>query len=637
MVAAEEELKDGEDQIALAKETLAQAEKELADAKDQIAQAKEELAQGWLDYEEGEATAQAELEDARQQIAQAEEELSDIEEPEWYVLDRSSMQSYVEYGMDAERIGSIGKVFPAFFFLVAALVALTTMTRMVEEERTQIGTLQALGYSRRSIAAKYLLYAISASLLGSIIGVAFGSQFLPWIIITAYQMMYTNIVAVKTPLQFDYALLSTLLAVGCTTLATWAACYRELRSTPAQLMRPAAPKQGKRVFLEKIPFLWKRLSFTGKSTIRNLFRYKKRFFMTVFGIGGCMALLMVGFGLRDSIAKIMDTQYTTVWTFQAYLNLDSNEDYSQIQEEANDYDHVLETLVAYQVSKEVSSETTTMDAYLFVFEDVDRLPDFILLRSRTRQNETYTLTDNGVVLTEKLATQLGVNVGDSFQIAESDTKNYTVTVTAITENYLYHYVYMTPTLYEALFGKEPAYNQLLMRMEEISTEEEDAMATTFLEKKAVTGVSFVRDMQETVDNMMTSLDTVIWVLIAAAGLLAFVVLYNLNNINITERYRELATLKVLGFYDGEVAGYVYRENILLTFFGILIGIVLGLALHQYIIQTVEVSMLMFGQEIKPLSYLYSSLLTILFSLIVNIFMFYSLKKIDMISSLKSVE
>lgn len=628
--ASESELSDARDQIA-------DAESQIADAKDEIADAENDLADGWKEYEDGKQEADEKIADAEKELADAEADLNDLKYPDWYVLDRDTIQSYVEYGMDAERIGNLGKVFPAIFFLVAALVSLTTMTRMVEEERTQIGTLKALGYSKGAIAAKYMAYALSATILGSILGVLVGSRVLPWVIISAYQMMYNGLTATCTPIQPVLALMSALIAICCTGIATWAACYKEFLAEPAELMRPAAPAQGKRILLERITFLWKHLSFTSKSTLRNLFRYKKRFFMTVFGIGGCMALLMVGFGLRDSIAKIVDTQYTTVNTYQFYLSLDSEEPEEPLTEVLSASAPVQEFMTDYKVTKTMKNGAASEDAYLFVPEDPSLFPDFIHLRSRTRNSETYSLSDDGVILTEKLADMLNLKVGDTFTIAEDDTSGQKVTVLAIAENYLHHYVYMTPALYESLYGHAPEYNEVLLIADEMSADEENAFAVSLLDLDAVTSVNYVRDLQETVDNMMRSLDFVIWVLIISAGLLAFVVLYNLNNINITERRRELATLKVLGFYDGEVAGYVYRENILLTIFGIASGIVLGLWLHHYVIQTVEVDMLMFGQKVRFLSYVYSSLFTILFSVIVNVSMYFKLKKIDMIESLKSVE
>lgn len=633
---AEQQLADGRQKLADAEATIQDGERQLADGRQELADAEQEIADGWAEYYDSEAEANQEIADAEAELADAEQEIADIEFPEWYVLDRNTVQNYVEYDMDAQRVGALAQVFPVIFFLVAALVSLTTMTRMVEDDRTQIGTLKALGYSKGSIAQKYILYALSATLFGSILGVVVGGKFLPWVILSAYGILYTTITDYVIPIQLDYSCISTAMAVVCTVGATIAACYRELAATPAQLMRPAAPKEGKRVFLERLPFLWKRLNFTSKSTVRNLIRYKKRFFMTVFGIGGCMGLLMVGFGLRDSVARIVDNQYATIWTYGATLNIDDTADLDALEEALSGYSEIQETLPVYQATKDASSGGTTEEVYLFVPEHLDTLSDFVKLRSRA-SDDTYILDDQGVIITEKLSRLMGLSVGDTFSLSNDETSSVEVTITAIAENYLYHYVYMTPALYQQLYGEEPAYNTMLLSVDSLDTSQEEALSSSLISQDGITSVTFIRDLQDTVDDMMRSLNLVIWVLIISAGLLAFVVLYNLNNINITERRRELATLKVLGFYDGEVAAYVYRENVLLTILGIIVGIFVGIGLHRYLIQTVELDYMMFGQTIRPLSYLFSILLTIVFSVVVNFFVFFKLRKIDMIESLKSVE
>ena len=522
---------------------------------------------------------------------------------------------------------------------MAALVSLTTMTRMVEDERTQIGTMKALGYERSSIAAKYLLYALSASLFGSLLGIFAGGKILPYVIMAAYGILYSNLPVMLIPIQWDLAFYASLIAIFCTVLATLIACYRELLSTPAALMRPAAPKQGKRVFLENISFLWKRLNFSWKATVRNLLRYKKRFFMTIFGIGGCMALLMVGFGLRDSIQEIVNKQYTTVWTYDASVNLDEDSvsDNPDFDQELNGFDGITESLYVYQTSLDVSGQdTATRSAYIFVPEDVEKAKDFVKLQERVG-GKKLEMDGEGAVISEKLAKLLNLSVGDEIILKESETRQYSVTVAAITENYLYHYVFLTPEVYEQVYGKAPVFNQVFLKMGDTSAEKEESLGQQLLEKEEVTSVSFVSSLQSKVADMMSSMDLVIWVLIISAGLLAFVVLYNLNNINITERQREMATLKVLGFYDKEVADYVYRENVLLTLIGTLAGVFMGMALHQFVIRTCEIDMLMFGRSIRFLSYVFSIVLTFFFSAVVNFTMYYKLKKIDMIESLKSVE
>ncbi|WP_167958732.1 ABC transporter permease [Anaerosporobacter faecicola] len=577
-------------------------------------------------------------EDKVNQVAGRLETLAKEKEAQWYVLDRNTIESYVEYGMDANRIGAIGNVFPVIFFLVAALVSLTTMTRMVEEERIEIGTMKALGYGKASIISKYLYYAFFASFIGSIVGALIGSKVLPSVILQAYGMMYVNIPKQLTPINFSYSLLAIGLGVVCTVAATVIACYKELLATPAKLMRGAVPKQGKRVLLERIPFLWKRFNFTWKATTRNLIRYKKRFFMTVFGIGGCMALIMVGYGLRDSIQAIVDNQYATIWTYDAYATIEEG-DQTQLQElgkNIEDHEKVEQTLYTMVTSKEVTANGVTKTANLFVPNSLEELTSFVVLKDRVTKKH-YQIEEDGVVVTEKLAKLLELKVGDTITIDLDSYENCTAKITAIAENYMNHYVYMTKAYYEKLMGKEPSYNQLYMKLNDIDEKQKEELGKQLLGQEHIQSVTFVTELDQKVKDMMKSLDMVMWVLISSAGLLAFIVLYNLNNINMMERRRELATIKVLGFYDGELAGYVYRENGILTIVGIGFGVVLGIFLHRFIIQTCEIDIIMFGRQIQGMSYLYSILITIFFAIIVNGSMFWKVKKIDMVESLKSVE
>ncbi len=652
--AAERELVAAYVQLALAREEIAsgttqleEAKQELADGQAELEENEQTLRDGWAEYyankddaEQQIADAEQELADAEQEIADAESTLAALEDPSWYVLDRANgVQSYVEYSSDADRIGSVGRVFPAIFFLVAALVSLTSMTRMVEERRTQIGTLKALGYGKGAIAAKYLLYALSASLIGSILGAALGEWILPQVILMAYGMLYLNLPYRMTPFNLNLAVMSSAIAIACIVIATLAATLSELMTGPAELMRPAAPKQGKRVFLERLPFLWKRLSFSWKATVRNLFRYKKRFFMTIFGIGGCMALLMVGFGLRDSIHAIIDNQYTTIWVYDAGAEVDDSageEALDALYEEVSSLDNVASTLWIRQTSIDVEGGGITKTVYLFVPETTENLEDFIILKDRL-SGEHFTLDNDGVIINEKLSNMLGLSAGDTITIEDGETRRYTATITAVSENYLYNFVYMTPAVYESLYGSAPAYNNIYMNFEEDSLEIEDEMSEVLLSYDDISNVTMVTSLHESISSMMSALDLVVWVLIIAAGLLAFVVLYNLNNVNIEERRRELATLKVLGFYPMEVAAYVYRENVLLTVLGVIFGAVFGFFLHRYMILTLEIDMLMFGRQIRPSSYLLSTLITFLFAVVINAIMYFSLKKIDMVESMKSVE
>ncbi|MBP5305563.1 MAG: ABC transporter permease, partial [Lachnospiraceae bacterium] len=566
---------DGEYKIEKAERDLAKAKTDLEDAEKEIADGEKELAEGKEEYKTKTTDARKDIEEGKAKVADGEadledgkKKLADIDYPEWYVLKRSdSVQTYIEFGQDAERIGAVGRVFPAIFFLVAALVSLTTMTRMVEEERTQVGTLKALGYFKNRIAAKYGMYAVGASLIGGIIGVAVGHIVLPLVIIDAYKILYVALPEPIMPVNWVIAIASVFIAVLSTALATYIACYAELKGAPAQLMRPAVPKQGKRVFLERITFIWKHFSFTWKSTTRNLFRYKKRLFMTVFGIGGCMALLMVGFGLRDSIKQIVDNQYRTIWTYDAYLSIDENKETAGV---TVGYPEIEDSLRARVVSVDAKTESTTKSINLMVPEKLDTLSRYVKLKDRV-SGEKYELTDEGIIVSEKLAKMLNVKEGSEFELSDGDNGYVKVRVAAVTENYLYHYVYMSRNTYAKLYEKEPVYNQLMLELKDISDNEKRALSEKMLRDERILTYTDVETFENKVADMMHALDLVIWVLIISAGLLAFVVLYNLNNISIIERRRELATLKVLGFYDKEVAIYVYRENVVLTVLGILLG------------------------------------------------------------------
>lgn len=640
------ELKSGKEQIINGLQELLKAEKELEDGEvtltekeKELQDAKEELEKGRKDYNEAKETTEKEIADAEEKIKEGEEELREVDFPEWYVLDRNSLQTYVEYGQDSERIGNIGKVFPAIFFLVAALVSLTTMTRMVEEQRTQIGTLKALGYSKKSIAGKYILYALTASLMGSIVGVLIGEQILPKVIITAYKILYHTLPKAITPYNIYYGVMSTAVAVACTTLAAFFACYKELAAPPAKLMRPAAPKLGKRVILENLPFLWGRLNFTSKAAVRNLLRYKKRFFMTVFGIGSCMALLLVGFGLKDSIGAISDIQYVNLWHQDASLSVDEDmekEAKDKLLQELKSDDRIAETLLVKDTTVDAGYGKAVKTSYLIVPEDSTRLEDYIVFRDRLT-HEAYKLREDGIIITEKLASLLKVEPGDTIYLEDSDKIRLEVTITAVMENYMFHYIFISPSLYESLYGKEPQYNKVYLKNTEGFVIDEKEFAADMLTNSSITNITFTSDFQKQVSDMLNSLNMVIYVLIISAGLLAFIVLYNLNNININERKRELATLKVLGFMDGEVGAYVYRENVMLTVIGAFAGILLGIILHRYVIITTEIDSIMFGRNMKLISYILSVIMTFGFSVFVNLVMYYKLKKINMVESLKSVE
>ena len=634
-------LNEKEDTLNASKAQLASGEQELADGRSKYEQAAKEAEEQITDGQAKITDGEKQLTDARQKIADAKAEIKKIENPKWYVQTREdALTEYQGYGDNADRMRSIGKVFPVLFFLVAALISLTTMTRMVEEQRVQIGTMKALGYGKAAIAGKYIGYALIATLGGSIFGVLAGEKILPFIIIYAYMILYKHLPAILVPYHMSYALQASGIAVACTLIATIASCYKELAAEPAELMRPAAPKQGKRILLERIGIIWKHLNFTWKSTVRNLIRYKKRFFMTIFGIGGCMALMVVGFGLKDCIYEIVSLQYEKVQFYDAatYMSDDiSEENRQQLHDYLDQNADIKETIEARMQKTDVKSASGKKTLYLMVPSDNEKIEDFLSFHSRTNKDEVYSLKKDEVILTEKMASLLNVKVGDELTIEDEDKGDQTVTVGAICENYMSHYLYLSPEKYEELYGVPAEYNTIIYSVKDGKDDQIEKIGTKLLSMDGVLNVSYTSSIEGRLDDMLRSLNLVIVVLIVSAGMLAFVVLYNLNNINITERQRELATLKVLGFYDGEVASYVYRENILLTIIGSVVGMVLGNLLHRYIILTVEVEEAMFGRQIHWQSYLYSFLFTVAFSLFVNWVMFYKLKKIDMVESLKSVE
>ena len=634
-------LNEKEDTLNASKAQLASGEQELADGRSEYEQAAKEAEEQITDGQAKITDGEKQLTDARQKIADAKAEIKKIENPKWYVQTREdALTEYQGYGDNADRMRSIGKVFPVLFFLVAALISLTTMTRMVEEQRVQIGTMKALGYGKAAIAGKYIGYALIATLGGSIFGVLAGEKILPFIIIYAYMILYKHLPAILVPYHMSYALQASGIAVACTLIATIASCYKELAAEPAELMRPAAPKQGKRILLERIGIIWKHLNFTWKSTVRNLIRYKKRFFMTIFGIGGCMALMVVGFGLKDCIYEIVSLQYEKVQFYDAatYMSNDiSEENRQQLHDYLDQNADIKETIEARMQKTDVKSASGKKTLYLMVPSDNEKIEDFLSFHSRTNKDEVYSLKKDEVILTEKMASLLNVKVGDELTIEDEDRGDQTVTVGAICENYMSHYLYLSPEKYEELYGVPAEYNTIIYSVKDGKDDQIEKIGTKLLSMDGVLNVSYTSSIEGRLDDMLRSLNLVIVVLIVSAGMLAFVVLYNLNNINITERQRELATLKVLGFYDGEVASYVYRENILLTIIGSVVGMVLGNLLHRYIILTVEVEEAMFGRQIHWQSYLYSFLFTVAFSLFVNWVMFYKLKKIDMVESLKSVE
>ena len=653
-----------EKQISSANSTITQAQTKIDSAKKQLSKQESQLASTKKKTEQQIASAKAELEASKQEIQTGEEELNtqkeefntkiadaekelidakdkvnEIENPEWYILDRNQNAGYASFVQDTKSVNSLSLVFPIVFFAIAILVSLTSMTRMVEEDRTELGTLKSLGYNKAQIMFKYILYSSLACLIGGVIGIAIGLQLIPRVIWKMYSMMYTMPEFV-VGLNSEHSSSGLMIIFVCIVGATIYAAARDLKEKPANLLRPKAPKIGKRVLLERIGFIWKRLNFSQKVTIRNIFRYKKRFLMTIIGIFGCTSLILTGFGIKDSISTILPNQYENVFLYDFKVGLKSSLDDEQTQsvvteiQNTEDVDNVVET---YMVADTAEHNGVQEDLQIVVPLNSDDLKNVINLNDIHNKKEPISLDSNGVILTDKLAELLDVKEGDTITLDGTSKENKEVKVSKITENYVAHYIYMTKDMYENLYGEQYKSNVLLVKSSNMSEEKQQELAKKLLEEGKVSSVSLNSTAEKTLDDTISSLNYVVIILIVSAGLLAFVVLYNLSNINISERQRELATIKVLGFYDKEVYSYVSRETIILTVIGIALGLVGGYFLNYFIIGTCEINILRFAKIIHPLSYLYAILITVAFTVIVNIITYFALKKIDMISSLKSVE
>ena len=578
---------DIESKITSYETEIAKGERELADAERELNKAQKEVNSGKNEIEDAKQQMETEISDAETEISDAEEEISKLEIPTWYVFDRSVVSEYQSFGDNAARIRALALVFPSMFFLVAALISLTTMTRMVEEQRIQIGTLKALGYGKFAIMKKYLNYAFSASLIGGLLGVLIGGKLLPYVIIDAYySTVYDKLPYILIPYRWGISVISILIAAFCTCGATLVSCYKELMAQPAVLMRPEAPQIGKRTWIERMTFIWKRLSFSWKSSLRNLFRYKKRFFMTLFGIGGCMGLLMVGYGLRDSISSISQYQFGELQLFDCSVFVSddfSDEDRESLSEYLDSDKDVTSHMHASMMSVTVEHKEEEVDAYMYIIDDVEEGREFFVFRDR-KSKETYDLTDSGIIISEKTAKMLNAEVGDTILLTENGMNEHKVEIAAITENYVSHYVYIQADLYEELYEEEVFNNSILVRVKDgLSRTELEKIGEKILIYDNILNVQYTEDLVASLNGMLVALDEIMIFIILLAGMLSFVVLYNLNNINITERRRELATLKVLGFYNDEVAMYVYRENILLTILGAVVGCGFGKFLHYFTI------------------------------------------------------
>ena len=632
---ARKELDDGWKEYYDGEEKYADGEKELADAYRELTDGEKDYREGLREYEDGKAEADEKIADAEEKIADARRKVADIESCEWYLFSRSYNPGYTGYGQDAERMANLASVFPVIFFLVAALVCLTTMTRMVEEQRVQIGSLKAMGYSGLAISRKYLLYGLLPSLTGGVFGLVIGYILFPKMIFTAYQIMY-QMPNIELRAYGGISAYSLLAAVACTTLATLWACLATLRETPASLMRPRTPKAGKRVFLEYIKPLWRKMSFTHKVTARNLFRYQKRFWMTVIGIGGCTALIIAGFGMRSSLLFTMSRQYDDLFHYSAQVTLSSNvlpEERQAVEDFLAGDSRVVNDVPCTASSATVITSSYSTTAYVEVMEadEIGKVID--LLDYKT--GEPITMEDTGVYIDQKLSELLKVSVGDTFFL-DGDARG-DVTVAGIYEHYTGHFIYMTPSYYEQTLHADSEPNAYLMNFTSDDTDTCNAIFEKLLSLNGVATTSRMRDTQDTYTHSMERVDFVVVIIILAAAALAMVVLFNLSNINITERQRELATIKLLGFYDKEVSAYVYRENIVLTVFGILMGCFMGHWLHIYLVRSTEIDLMMFGRQTAPSAYVYAAILTMLFSVLVNVLAHFKMKKIDMVESLKSAE
>ena len=639
---AEVQIDSARNQIQSQEATLKQNKNDtyaqIASAKKELEASKQEIANAEAELETSRAEFNTKIQEAEGKLIDAKEKVSEIEKAEWYIFDRQQNAGYSSYIQDTESIENLSLVFPIVFFAIAALVSLTSMTRMVEEERQEIGTLKALGYNKFHIMLKYLIYSSLACIIGGVIGMNIGFQLLPRIIWDMYEMMYT-LPEFIISFNHQYSSIGLGLIYICIVGATLYTILKEVKETPATLLRPKAPKYGKRVLLERVGFIWKRLKFSHKVTVRNIFRYKKRFLMTIIGIMGCTSLILAGFGLKDSISSILPNQYEDICHYDMLVSLKT----SLTQEQKGSYieklkqrEDIQELVKTYMESGTAGKEEKSENVQIVVPSDNQEIDKMIKLRD-VKTKEPFTLSEEGIIITDKLAELIGAKVGDMIMITTADDIEKEIKVVGITENYISHYVYMSKELYQQVFGETYSTNVLLIQDKNLSEEQEESVMQEMVDQNEVLTVTLTKTTMKTLDDTMSSLNYVVVILIVSAGLLAFVVLYNLSNINIGERIRELATIKVLGFYDREVYDYVTRETIILTIIGILLGLVAGYFLNFYILGTCEINILRFEKVIHPISYLYATAITFVFSIIVNIVTYFALKKIDMIGSLKSVE
>ena len=628
LAAAEAELTDGENQLAAAKEQIEEKE-------DQLEAAETELADGLLQYQEKQSEFDEQMQDADDQIADAQSKIDKIEKPETYVLDRNTNVGYVCLKNDSGVVKGIANVFPVFFFLVAALICMTTMNRMVEEQRTQIGVLKALGFSEGKIMGKYLFYSGSAAISGTLIGYVLGIHFFPLVIITAYGIVY-KMGGIYYVSDLPLALVSLTVAVFCSVGTTWLSCHKELKEVAADLMRPKAPKAGKRVFLEHVPFIWKRLKFLQKVSVRNIVRYKKRFFMMVIGISGCTALLVMGFGVRDSVVAVADQQYEEIQLYDIGVTLKAGK--MPGEADLKSLDSALEKenaagMYAMEKTIDLVTDKGTKSIHMVAVENPDEVGDFISLHTKKQEPIAYP-KEGEAVLSKKVAETYAVKKGDTILLRDSDNNEMHLKVTGICENHIYNYVYIAPESYEKQIG-DVVFKNVYVRLPDASDIHE--VSAVLMKADGVTAVTVNSDMLSRISQMMSCMNYIVIIIIICAGALAFIVLYNLNNINITERVREISTIKVLGFYPKETASYVFRENMVLTAIGCGLGLILGKWFHRFVMGEIQIDMVSFNVQINAVSYLFSVLLTMGFAWIVNCMMTGKLERINMAESLKSID
>ena len=646
-IAATEETLAAEISTALAQFSAADAELLIAGEKYQSglfefermkSQVLSELDSAQKELDDKKAQAENEFEKAFADLTKAKSDIDRITDPEWYCHNRDFNPGYASYENNVGSLIAVGKVFPVFFLLVAVLVCVTTMSRLVEEQRGDIGALTTLGYTKRQIIGKYVGYSVSATVIGAVVGIFAGLMVLPAVIFNAYRMLYSSLPELTLKLSVTSAVVATAVAILCTSSVAYFTCNALLRKEPATLLRPKAPKPGKRILLERIDFIWRRIGFFSKVTVRNIFRYKARFFMTVIGVAGCTALIVAAMGLQKSINDVVDLQFSEIFTNDSVIAIEgSDKDKAELKDKIESDSRFESVALCRQnlISAMTGYGFFEDDTYIVVPENIGDYTEIVNLRDR-KSGEKIEFSDNGVILSEKLAKKLNASVGDEVRVIDKEIKK-SFTVDGICENYMYGYVFMSADVYKANFGIEPEYNMYMCKNAQDMGCSEEELAAEYIDTNGVLGMSFVESSIVSFEDMISSLNYVVLVMVVCAAALAFVVLYNLTNINVAERKREISTLKVLGFKNSETSAYIYRENILLTIVGIAVGLVLGVILLRFVVATVEIDMVMFGRKMYASTFIIAAVLTAVFAAVVNFVMHFRIKKIDMVESLKSIE